>query len=261
MRRGVRLGAGLVARAYFDVSYALLTGSAAGCRLLALPAVGGGPVHGYFTNEDRDVLLTALRPAPEDLLLDLGSGAGGIAIDLHRRSGAAVRGVDTSPRAVSAATAGALRAGAEASVRFSVGDLARPPRVGARCAYAVDSLMFVPDLEPALRGIGDVLGSGGRHFATLLVFGAGAESRLLQAIRAAGADLERLDDVTPALAERSRARAGAAIAQRRGRTTSLRGRLAILLVIAEERLLLRLIAGGRVGRWRIVVRYAEGAGM
>jgi len=67
----------------------------------------------------------------------------------------------------------------------------------------------------ALRNIGDVLGSDGRLFATLLVFGPGAETRLRRSIQAAGTDVLRLDDVTPALAERRRARACAANAMRR----------------------------------------------
>lgn len=174
-----------VARLYFDISYRLLAGSVAGRRLLALPAAGGGPVHGYCTSEDLDVLLADLAPVSGDQLLDLGSGLGGIAIELHRRAGAAILGVDISPQAVSGATARARQGGVARSVRFLAGDLARPPRVGAARAYAIDSLMFVPDLTGALRGIGDALGPSGRLFATLLVVGAGAEARLRQAIRAA----------------------------------------------------------------------------
>jgi len=251
----IRVVAGLIARVYFDIAYGLLSGSVAGRRLLSLPAAAGEPVHGYFTEEDRDVLLADLDPAPGDLLLDLGCGVGGIAIELHRRSGAEILGVDVSPRAVSAATARARRTGVDASVRFHVGDLTSPPRIGAASAYAIDSLMFVPDLGLALRGIGGALGSDGRLLATLLVFGSGAEARLRRSIEIAGADVLRLDDVTPALAERSRARADAADAIRRDGTASLRGRLAMRLVGAEEALIRTLVANGRVGRWRLVARF------
>lgn len=246
-----------VARLYFDISYRLLAGSVAGRRLLALPAAGGEPVHGYFTSEDRDVLLAALDPAPGNRLLDLGSGLGGIAIELHRRSGAGILGVDISPRAVSVSTARARRDHVDASVGFRAGDLARPPRTGATSAYAINSLMFVPDLADALRGIGEALGPGGRLFATLLVLGPGGGPRLQQAVRDAGADLERLDDVTPALAERSRARAGAAALLRRDETTTFRGRLAMRLVSAEEGLVQARIKSGRLNRWRFVVRYGS----
>jgi len=251
----IRDAVGLIARVYFDVSYGLLTGSVAGRRLLALPAAGDEPVHGYFTSQDRDVLLADLDPAPGTRLLDLGCGVGGIAVDLHRRSGAEILGVDVSWRAVSAATARARRAGVDSSVVFLVGDLTRPPRLGAASAYAIDSLMFVPDLGLAIRGIGDVLGSGGRLVATLLVFGSGAEARLRRSIEAAGADVLRLEDVTRALADRSRARADAADAIRQDGTASLRGSLAARLVGAEEALIGTLVADGRVGRWRFVVRF------
>ncbi len=246
-----------VARLYFDVSYRLLSGSVAGRRVLALPAAGGGPVHGYFTLEDREALLASLDPAPGDRLLDLGSGLGGIAIELHRRSGAGILGIDISPRAVSAATARARHERVDGRVGFRAGDLARPPRLGATSAYAIDSLMFVPDLAGALRGIGDALGPGGRLFATLLVPGVRADVLLHQAIRDAGADLERLDDVTTALLERSRARADAAALLRGGPTATLRGRLAMRLVGAEERLVQARVASSRLTRWRFVVRFGS----
>ena len=254
-REIVRVAVGLIARVYFDISYGLLTESVAGRRLLSLQAAGGGLVHGYFTSQDRDLLLADLDPAPGDRLLDLGCGVGGIALDLHRRSGAQILGLDLSPKAVFAATAQARRAGLDASVGFVVGDLSRPPRVGAANAYAIDSLMFVHDLGQTLRGIGDALGSDGRLFATLLVFGTGAEARLRRSICAAGAGILRLEDATPALVERSRARTAAAVAMLRDETTSLRGRLAMRLVIAEEGLVRALITAGRVGRWRFVLRY------
>ena len=246
---------GLVARVYFDISYGLLAGSVAGRRLLALPAAGGGPVHGYLTSEDVDALLADLDPARGDQLLDLGSGLGGIAIELHRRTGAGILGIDISGQAVSAATARARSAGVDDSVGFLTGDLARPPRIGATSAYAIDSLMFVPDLAGALQGIGNVLGPGGRLFATLLVAGPGAEVRLRRVIRAAGADVERLDDVTLALAGRSRARAEAATLLQRDETASRRGRLAMRFVMTEEGLVQARISTGRLSRWRFVVRY------
>jgi SAM-dependent methyltransferase len=248
---------GLVARVYFDISYTLLTGSVSGRRLLALAGVGGGPVHGYVTSQDLDVLLADLDPVPGIRLLDLGSGVGGVAIELHRRSGAEILGVDGSRKAVAAANAFARRAHVAPSVKFVAGDLARPPHVGATSAYAIDSLMFVPDLVGVIQGIGDVLGPGGRLFATLLVFGSGAEDRLRRSLTAAGAQIERLDDVTPALADRNHARAVAAVAHRRGGTTSLRGCLAMRLVSAEEALIRTLIANGRVSRWRFVVHFGS----
>lgn len=245
-------------RTYFDLSYALLEGSLVGRRMLASTATGRAPVHGYFTPEDSAVLLADLHPGPGIRLLDLGCGIGGIAIDLHRRSGAQILGVDVSPRAIAAAKARARQAGVDGAVEFLTGDLSRPPRVGATGAYAVDSLMFAADLGQALRGIGDALESGGRLYATLLVFGSGSETRLPRTIRAAGAQIERLDNVTSALARTSRARADAAASQQQA-ATSLRGRLALHLVIAEEGLIRVLLADGRVSRWRLTVQYTARA--
>lgn len=257
-RATVRRAAALVARLYFDVSYGLLTGSVAGRRILALAADGNDPVHGYFTVQDREALLDDLDLRPGERLLDLGCGIGGIALELHRRSGAEITGVDISARAVSAATRRAQRAGVAGSVAFVAGDLARPPSVGAASAYAVDSLMFVPDLAGTLRGIGDVLGHDGRLFATLLVAGHHAEARLRHSLQAAGARVERLDDVTSALGARNRIRVGAARAVRLGGPMTPRGRLAIRLVLGEEALLGWLIANNQVSRWRFVVRYERG---
>jgi len=201
------------------------------------------------------VLLASLDPRPGDRLLDLGSGVGGVALEVHRRTGAEIVGVDVSPRAVAIATRLARRSGVGASPRFVVGDLARPPLVGASSAYAIDSLMFVPDLAGALRGIGTTLEPGGRLFATLLVRGPGARDRLSRLFRAAGVRVEQLDDLTAALEARSRERAATARALLQESRTTLRGRLAMLLVVAEEALVRILIARGQVGRWRFLARY------
>ncbi len=251
---------GLIARVYFDISYALLAGSVAGRRLVEQAAPDGVPVHGYCTPTDLDVLVAELDPAFGDSLLDLGCGFGGVAVELHHRSGAEIVGVDISSRAVAIATARARDAGVGASVRFLVGDLARPPWVGARGAYAIDSLMFVPDLTEAMCGIGDVLGSAGRLFATVLVPGAVSQTQLRGLLEAAGARVERLDNVTAALDERSRARARAAAALREIGTASLRGRLALRLVTFEEGLIRRLLASGRVSRWRFLVCFDSSPG-
>ncbi|MCY7418674.1 MAG: methyltransferase domain-containing protein, partial [Chloroflexi bacterium] len=144
---GRRVAAVLV-RAYFDVSYGLL-GSEAGRQLLRHAAAGGEPVHGYFTIDDRDQLVAVLDPQPGDRLLDLGSGPGGVALEIHRRTGAEIMGIDLAPRAVAAANQRAEGAGGSGAVTFTVGSLSRPPHVGARAAYAIDSLMFVPELTGA----------------------------------------------------------------------------------------------------------------
>ena len=251
----------LATRGYFELSYRLLLRSAAGRRMLASTAAGGEPVHGYFTHDDRATLLADLDPQPGEVLLDLGAGAGGIAIDLHRRSGVSVLGVDLSHRAVAAASHAARAAGCADAVTFVTGDLARPPVGRAAKDYAIDSLMFAPDPIQALRGIGDALGPGGLLFATLLVFRPDAETRLVRSIEAAGAVVERLEDRTPALEERSRARARGALSARGGGRLSPGDRLAVGLVTTEEAAVRRLIAQGWVSRWRIALRYGGGVGL
>ena len=244
--------AGLMARAYFDLSYALLSGSTAGRRFLSSATEVEEPVHGYFTTSDRDHLLGALGPGPDDLLLDLGSGIGGIALEIHRRTGARVIGVDVSPRAVLVAT---RRAGGDAAVTFRTGDLARPPLVGASGGYAIDSLMFVPDLGGALRGICTTLEPDARLFAILLVRGPDPAARLGRAFEAAGARVLRLEDVTAALKESSHRRAGVARALLRTRELALRSRLAMLLVVGEEALVRRAVTKGTLSRWRFLIDF------
>ncbi|MBF6605668.1 MAG: class I SAM-dependent methyltransferase [Chloroflexi bacterium] len=257
-RRGLgRVAAGVIARIYFDISYALLVGSVAGRRFLTLTAAGGVAAHGYLTTEDRDFLLTDLDPAPGDRLLDLGCGIGSLALEMHRRSGAQIVGVDVSRRAVAAATRRARRAGVSAAVRFYAGDLACPPLLGATSAYAIDSLMFAPDLAASVRGIGEALGPNGRLFAALLVTGPNAGDRLGRSLHAADVRVERFDDVTAALDESSRRRADAARTLLRERTATSRGRLAMLLILAEEALVQRSIEAGRMSRWRFLIAYQQ----
>jgi SAM-dependent methyltransferase len=244
-------------RAYFAVAYSLLLDSTTGRRLLELVATNAGvAVHGYLTADDLDALLGALRPAIGRRLLDLGCGTGGVALEVQRRSGVEIVGIDTSTRALVHATAGVERAGVGRAVRFVAGDLAHPPLVGAAGAYAIDSLMFAPSLSATIRGIGEAIDAEGRLFATMLVVGAPAHERMAAVLSAASVGVEVLDDVTEALAATSRRSAGVARALLRASTTTRRGRLAMLMVLGEESLVGWAIGRNRLSRWRFVVRYA-----
>ncbi len=154
-------------RHYFEASYRLLTGSAEGRRFLHLAApIPGVAVHGYTTADDLDALVRSLDPGESGRLLDLGCGVGGIALEVNRRTGATVTGVDLSARAIETATAQAVAVGAQPRVSFVRGFIRRPPRVGATGAYAPDSLMFVPLDAAVLLGIREALDGRGRPLRT-----------------------------------------------------------------------------------------------
>lgn len=244
-----------LARLYFGLSYRLLDGSVAGHTILRRAAGEGPPVHGYLTPDDLDVLVADLGPRAGDHLFDLGSGMGDVALEIHRRTGASVTGIDLSQRAVDAADRRARRAGARAHVAFRQGSLTMPPRIGAHHAYAIDSLMFTANPAGVVRELGGVLEPGGAAFATIVMFGRDGGRRLGRWLEAPGLRIVRFDDVTPALAARSRTRSGIARRVLVAPGTSTRGRAAALLVLAEETFVRGLIARGLASRWRFVVRY------
>ncbi len=104
--------------------------------------------------------------------------------------------VDVSARAIAAARGRARRAGFGSAVRFVVGDLTRPPDVAASGAYALDSLMFVPDPARAIRAIGESLEGEGRVFATLILVGPRGAERIRRLLGAAGVRLEAIEEVS-----------------------------------------------------------------
>lgn len=248
-----RVIATTLVRLYFEATYHLLLGSDAGRRFLRLAAPPGLPLaHGYLTREDLTALVEALDPSPGDRLLDLGCGFGEIALEVHRRTGAEVVGLDASARAIAAARGRASRAGFGSAVRFVVGDLTRPPEVGACAAYALDSLMFAPDPARAIRAISETLEGDGRVFATLILVGPGGAERLRRSLAAAGVRLEAIEDVSDALRRRGRRRRRVARALFGAGRADLRGRLAMAVVLAEEGLVGWLFDRGPAHRWRIV---------
>ncbi|MEX2184089.1 MAG: class I SAM-dependent methyltransferase [Chloroflexota bacterium] len=252
-RLGVRL-----TTAYFESSYALLDGSPEGRRFLRLAApIPGVAVHGYTTADDLGALVRFLDPVESGRLLDLGSGVGGIALEVHRRTGAAVTGVDLSARAIRTATALAAAAGAQERVSFIRGSIRRPPRVGATGAYALDSLMFVPLDPDVLRGIRDALEGRGRLFATVLAVGSSPPDPVRAVAAALGFAAIGSEDVTDGLVQHSeRRRRVARHLLRRGPRTLL-GQLAMALIIVEESFVQRFVRAGRLRRWRTVVDLRE----
>ena len=243
---------------YFEASYRLLTGSPEGRRFLLLAAPFRGlAVHGYTTADDLDALIRFLDPGESGRLLDLGCGVGAIALEVNRRTGTTVTGVDLSTRAVQAATARAVAVGAQPKVSFVQGSIRRPPRVGATGAYALDYLMFVPLDPDVLRAIRDALDGRGRLFATALAFGSSSRDP----VRALAADLGFAaigsEDVTDSLLRRSEHRRRVARRLLGRGQRSVRGQLAMALIVIEESLVQRLVRAGRLRRWRTVVDLRE----
>ncbi|MEK6720964.1 MAG: methyltransferase domain-containing protein [Chloroflexota bacterium] len=241
-------------RHYFEASYRLLIGSPEGCRFLQLAApIPGVAVHGYTTADEVDALVRLLDPGESGRLLDLGCGVGGIALEVNRRTGATVTGVDISARAIAAATAQSVVVGAQSRVAFVRGPIRRPPRVGATGAYALDSLMFVPVDPDVLLGIRDALDGRGRLFATVLAFGSSPRDPVQAVAADLGVSAIGSEDVTDGLVRRSEHRRQVARHLLARRPRSVRGQLAMALIVVEESLVQRLVRAGRLRRWRTVV--------
>lgn len=242
-------------RVYFELSYRLLLDSASGRAFLERARPDGDPAtHGYLTHTDLEVLLATFHPSSGDELVDLGCGVGDVALEVHRRTGARILGIDGSDRAIAEARQAAARAGAAPAVHFVVGDLRSPPVTDARGAYAIDSLMFLPDPAVTLTTLAGKLHPSALVFATLLTFGRTTEASLRARLASRGLRVETLDDVTSALRLRSRRRRTLARTLLRAPSVTPRGRLAMLLVLGEESLVSTLAARGRLRRWRFVVR-------
>lgn len=208
-------------------------------------------MHGYSTSRDVDALLDAIRPSRSDVLIDLGSGLGDVAIEIHRRTGCRVVGVDAAPGAVAEAQRRAKDAGAAPAVRFMVADLRSPP-VRASAAYALDSLMFVPRPPEVIASLSRSIEPPGRIFVTFLDHRGLEREAFARFIEAGGVHMERLADVSADFRRRNRQRAVAARRLLRERP-SWTGRLVAWLVLAEEALVARLIRRGRLRRWRFTV--------
>lgn len=239
---------------YFETSYRLLTGSPKGRRFLDLAApIPGVAVHGYTTADDLGALVRSLDPGESGRLLDLGCGVGGIALEVNRRTGTTVTGVDLSARAIQTATAQVAAVDPRPNVSFVRGSIRRPPRVGATGAYALDSLIFVPLDRDVLRGICDALDGRGRLFATVLAFGSSPPDP----VAGFATDLDMAvigsDDVTDGLVRRSEHRRRVARYLLRRGPRSVRGQLAMALIVVEESLVQRFVRAGRLRRWRTVV--------
>jgi cyclopropane-fatty-acyl-phospholipid synthase len=236
---------------YFAMTYRVL-GTPAGREFLMAARERDAPaVHGYSTADDIAALTRALRPSPDDLVVDLGCGISEVAIAVHRRSGCRVVGIDASERAVNEARRRADEAGVADAVRFEVGDIGTKA-VGGSVAYALDSLMFVRRAPDVLSSALQSLGPPGRLFATFIDHRGRGRDSFTQFLTRPGVRLELLEDVSASFLDQSRRRTAAARRVLRARPP-LAGRMGLLLIVAEEAIVARMIERGRLRRWRFTL--------
>jgi SAM-dependent methyltransferase len=106
----------------------------------------------------------ALNLAPGQLLVDLGCGRGGYSLEIARRAGARLLGLDLSPVAVATARDRAARADIAGRAAFCVGNMTTAG-VGTGAADAVvciETIMFARPHMDALRECRRILAAGGR---------------------------------------------------------------------------------------------------
>ncbi len=112
--------------------------------------------------------ISGLRVGPDELLVDLACGRGGVGLWLARATGARLIGVDFSAAAVRAAAARAPRFVPVGRAQFEVGELTDSglPNALADGVVCVDAVFFAADRVAAVAEIGRLLRPGRRAMVT-----------------------------------------------------------------------------------------------
>lgn len=124
------------------------------------------PATGLLDRAALGEVTAALRLRPGETLLDLGCGRGGYGLEIARRTGADLIGVDFSAEAVRQATVLAAELGRTAL--FRVGDLAATglPAGSADAVVCIDAIQFAAPATAAYAEIARVLRPSGRVVIT-----------------------------------------------------------------------------------------------
>ena len=117
--------------------------------------------HGFADMAQLQALIEALAVQPDDDVLDLGCGNGGMAGYIAETTGAYVTGIDISPSAIGQAQR--LAAVRPDRLSFRAADIASPPFAPASfdALVAIDTLYFV-DLDTSLSALAMLLRPKGR---------------------------------------------------------------------------------------------------
>lgn len=153
---------------YFDQWYADLAGSPAKDEIVRRHL--GLPDYMLSTSllswAAIEQVTAALRLRPGHVLLDLACGRGGYGMEMCRRTGAALIGIDFSAEAIRQARGQADLLGRQA--RFEVGDLAATGLAdnSVHAVVCIDAIQFAESPQAVYREIGRLLVPGGRVVLT-----------------------------------------------------------------------------------------------
>lgn len=119
-------------------------------------------------NRLTDILIDRVRIGPGQRLLDVGCGVGGPALRLAKASGCSVVGVTISQSQAAQATRLAADAGLSERAEFRCADAMALPFAADTfdAAWAIESILHMPDRPQVLKEIARVLRPGGRLVIT-----------------------------------------------------------------------------------------------
>lgn len=119
---------------------------------------------GPLSMEELHRVTQSLGVGPGQRFVDLGCGPGGPALWLARETGADAVGVDIVPEAIAKARERARTMGLDERVNFQVADVTATglPTNAFEGSVSINTLLFVPDKEGALREAARIVRPGGR---------------------------------------------------------------------------------------------------